>query len=210
MGSNNLFLRRARRVLTAVLALLGLLMVAVTTTPLVPRWARALAGPWDDPAGDIMIVLAGASLEDGILAESSYWRAVYAVRAWREGGFREVVIAGGSPEGPPPAQAMRQFLIAEGVPIASIRVETASHSTRENALNVTRMLAQTPGGKVLLTSDYHMFRAHRAFTRAGLVVAPRPFPDIIKRARGFSRWGLFLGLCLETTKIGYYFARGWI
>jgi len=63
----------------------------------------------------------------------------------------------------------------------------------------------------LLTSDYHMFRAHRAFTKAGLAVAPRPFPDAIKRSQNWeNRWPVFVELCNETAKICYYYIRGWI
>ena len=65
------------------------------------------------------------------------------------------------------------------------------------------------GRKVLLTSDYHMFRACRAFRKAGLEVAPRPFPDAGKRAANWlGRWPAFLDEVVETLKIGYYFVRG--
>jgi uncharacterized SAM-binding protein YcdF (DUF218 family) len=64
---------------------------------------------------------------------------------------------------------------------------------------------------VLLTSDYHMLRAHRALRRAGVTLAPRPIPDARKRYGGFSqRWSVFLELCGESAKIAYYWARGWL
>ena len=73
------------------------------------------------------------------------------------------------------------------------------------------LLDQLAGPKVLLTSDYHMFRAYRAFRKAGIDVQPRPFPDAIKQSMSrMNRWPVFLGLCTETTKIAYYFMRGWI
>jgi uncharacterized SAM-binding protein YcdF (DUF218 family) len=68
-----------------------------------------------------------------------------------------------------------------------------------------------PGKKVLLTSDYHMFRAFRAFRKTGLQVEPRPFPDAYKRINKWNlRWPVFLDLCLEASKTGYYRMRGWI
>jgi len=86
-----------------------------------------------------------------------------------------------------------------------------SGSTHENALYVTELLAGISGRKVLLTSDYHMFRARRAFKKAGLEVLPRPFPDARKRASGWTgRWPAFLDLVGETMKIGYYYVRGWM
>ena len=73
------------------------------------------------------------------------------------------------------------------------------------------MLAQTPGRKVLLTSDYHMFRAAQALRKAGVTVIPRPIPDASKRAGSWNlRWEVVQDLMIETTKIGYYWLRGWI
>ena len=187
----------------------GLLLLVVMFTPLVPWWARKLAGPWNDPSGDVLIVLAGSGLDAGILGESSYWRSVYAVRADRSVHFRRVVLSGGGPE--KPAAAMRDFLLFEGVPADNMVVEEASTSTRENALYVKQLLLNIPGRKVLLTSDFHMFRAYRTFRKAGLDVLPRPFPDAIKRSASYpERWPIFIDLCTELLKSGYYFVRGWI
>jgi uncharacterized SAM-binding protein YcdF (DUF218 family) len=109
------------------------------------------------------------------------------------------------------AEAMRDFLECHGVPREAIRLETRSNSTRENALYTKELLAGVPGRKVLLTSEYHMFRAHGAFRRVGLEVLPRPYPDVRKRAASWiGRWPAFLDLVVETVKIGYYRPRGWI
>ncbi|RPI12576.1 MAG: YdcF family protein [Acidobacteriales bacterium] len=195
-----------------LLAALGLLLVLVTFTPLVSWWARLLAGPWNDPPGEVLVVLTGSGIDSSILGESSYWRAVYAVLVYREGrGLRKILLSGGGGENESSALAMRTFLEASAVPGGIIRTETHSRSTRESALQVTRVLRDTPGRKVLLTSDYHMFRAARAFRKAGMVFEPRPFPDAIKRAtRWQGRWPAFLDLVVETAKIGYYMAHGWI
>jgi uncharacterized SAM-binding protein YcdF (DUF218 family) len=198
------------RILSSSLAGLGLLVVLVTVTPLVSWWAGVLAGPWEDPKGDVLIVLGGSLLADGVMGPSSYWRSTYAVLAWREGSFHELVVSGGPP-GKSIAEPMRAFLECRGVPRSAIAIETRSRSTHENALYVTELLARVPGRKVLLTSDYHMFRAHRAFKKAGLDVLPRPFPDARKRASDWTgRWPAFLDLVVETMKIGYYYVRGWI
>jgi uncharacterized SAM-binding protein YcdF (DUF218 family) len=203
-------LRVAFRFLVAAPSALGLLFVLVTVTPLVSWWAGLLAGPWDDPDGDVLIVLGGSLLEDGLMGQSSYWRAVYAIRAWKQGTFRQVVVSGG-PAHSSIAVPMRDFLESLGVPREAIQIETQSTSTHENAVRVSELLAHVPGRKILLTSDYHMFRAYRAFKKAGLDVLPRPFPDVRKRAVGWTgRWPAFMDLFLETIKIGYYRARGWI
>lgn len=187
------------------------MLIVVTFTPVDGWWARRLAGPLNDPEGDVLIVLGASALEDGVFGESTYWRSVYALRAWREGSFHAIVLSGGGPAKSSVAEAMRGFLESQGIPSDSIRVETQSHSTRENALLTKPILEAMSGSKVLLTSDYHMYRAYHAFQKAGIAVLPRPVPDARKRAANWlSRWDAFLDLGTETAKIGYYYFRGWI
>lgn len=204
-------MRKAIRWIVRAMAAIGFLFVFVTVTPVDYWWIRLLSGPANDSKGDVLVVLAGDSIKD-VIGWSSYWRSVYAVRAWREGGWREVVVTGGSLYGETPAaDRMRDFMVSQGIPAAAIRVEGESHSTRENALRSKALLEALAGRKVLLTSDYHMFRAYRVFRKAGIEVVPRPLPDAAKQAGWLrNRWTVFLGLAVETGKIGYYFARGWI
>jgi uncharacterized SAM-binding protein YcdF (DUF218 family) len=196
-------------------ATLGVVFLAVTLSPVVFWWATALAGPWNDPSGDVLIVLTGSGLEDGTLGMSSYWRGVYVLRFFKNENFNQVLISGTGP-GVPAAVEMRNFVVAQGVPAAAVRVETASQSTRESALNIARILREEPqryAGQrlILMTSDYHMFRSHRAFQKAGVTVEPRPIPDVRKRySSPLNRWGLFLELSAESGKIVYYWAHGWI
>lgn len=202
--------RRLFAVLVSPFAGLGLLVCAVTFTPLVSWWGGKLAGRWNDPNGDVLIVLGGSAGGDGIVGESSYLRSKYAVLAYKQGNFHSVVLSGGG-QPIPAALSMRDFLTCEGVPRSAMLTESASTSTRENALYTKQLLKGVPGRMVLLSSDFHMFRAYRVFRKVGLEVLPRPIPDAIKRAtRLKDRWPAFLDLVLETVKIVYYFARGWI
>jgi uncharacterized SAM-binding protein YcdF (DUF218 family) len=203
-------LKRLCQVLSWLFSALGLLVVVVTFTPLVSWWGGELAGPWEDAKGDVLIVLSGSPASDGIIGESSYLRAQYAVLAYRRDGFRAIVLSGGG-QPIPIATAMRDFMVCQRVPPGVIITETTSTSTRENGLYTWKLLASLPGKKVLLTSDYHMFRAYRAFRKLGLEVAPRPIPDARKRAARYrGRWPAFLDLLEETAKISYYYTHGWI
>jgi uncharacterized SAM-binding protein YcdF (DUF218 family) len=199
------------KIMRRVLAGIGALYLIVTLTPLDRWWTNLLSGPTYDPKGEILIVLSGDAFPDA-LGWGSYLRTLYAVRYWRGGGYRQIFVSGGpNPGGPAIATLMRDYMVAEGVPAAAITVETAAGSTRENALFTLRALRGVPGRKVLLTSDYHSFRAHRAFRKAGLDVVSSSLPDNYKRIDNWwSRWDVFIGLCRETIKIGYYFVRGWI
>jgi uncharacterized SAM-binding protein YcdF (DUF218 family) len=195
-----------RRVVVAGLAGLGLLMLVATFTPVTRWYARALAGNWADAKGDVLIVLGAGTIDKSTLDPESYWRAVYAARAWREASFREVIVSGAWA-----APLMRDFLVCHGVPESAIRIEQASRSTRENALYVKALLGGGGGRTVLLTSDYHMFRARRAFEKAGVQVLPHPFPYALKHYNHIERrWPVFIGLAVESVKMCYYRLRGWI
>lgn len=190
-----------------------LLLAVIHFTPLTRVWARGLAGDWTDSAGATLIVLSSEVEADGILGPSSYIRSLYAVRAYRTDAFKTIIVTGGqsgaAPE--PMGEAMREFLISNGVPSNVVRAETRASTTRENALFVKPMLAGITGKPVLMTSDFHMFRARRVFEKAGIPVVPRPVPDVLKRSnRMVNRWASFWTLVMETGKIGYYAWRGWV
>ena len=200
-------LRRSWFFLRNATALLGAPILLVTVLP--PRgYATQLSGAWPaEHGGGVLIVLGGDSTDVGILAETSYLRALYAVMTWRQEHFSKVVLSGNASIISP----MRDFLVSQGVPGDAIVLELNSRSTHENALRSSQMARAFPGPYVLLTSDYHMFRAHRAFTRAGLTVEPRPFPDALKRFNNW-RWRAVVTIQLleESAKITYYWSRGWI
>jgi uncharacterized SAM-binding protein YcdF (DUF218 family) len=194
------------RICVRICAVIGVIFLLVTFTPFVAWYGQKLAGPWNDPEGDTLVVLAGGSLDENFPAESTLVRCLYALRAYRGGHFRKVVVAGLGA-----GSQIRDLLACQGVPAEALVVESASRSTRENAVNTARLLAGDTGSTVLLTSDYHMFRAARAFRKAGLRVLPRPIPDAGKRAATrLRRWPAFLDEMVETVKILYYTARRWI
>ena len=200
-----------RRALLYSLALFGALVLFVSVTPIVKWWGTALAGEWNDPSGDVLVVLGGSVLDPGLMGSNSYWRATYALWAWQQGRFHYILVSGSGDAQTPVADLMADYLKFHGVPADAILVENHSSSTHENALLSKPLLEKLPGKKVLLTSDYHMYRALRCFRRAGVDIAPRPFPDARKRGNGWpARWSVFCDLVVETVKIGYYWRQGWI
>jgi uncharacterized SAM-binding protein YcdF (DUF218 family) len=193
------------------LAALGVVVIVVSVLPVAAWWGRILAGPWNTPQGDVLIVLGGDVEDDGSMGESSYRRSIYAFLAFREGGFHDVLLSGGGNNGYAIADSMKAYLEFRGVPSTALHVERTSMSTRENALNAVPILSHLPGKKVLLTSDYHMTRAYRAFKVAGIDVEPAPCPDAIKRSTSIAkRWAAFLDVVRETGALLYYYARGWV
>ncbi len=197
--------RSAGRWVMRMLAGVGLITVLVTITPIVSWWAHAYSGSIEQPRGDILILLSAANDDHGLISFSSYWRARYALLAWRTGGFRKIVISGGGGPG------ILDFLVVEGVPREDIVAEWQSDSTRENGINTARLVAGMPGKKVLLTSDFHMYRAVRVFRKLGVDVTPMPVPDVLKSAKHWNaRFPAFETLMVESTKIVYYRLHGWI
>ena len=204
---------------TTPLALLGGLVLIILCTPLVLWWSNWLSGDWpldlaNDPAKDqseILIVLAGGALDQGILGDNTYGRCVYTILAYRERKYKTIVLSGGSTGGPPVSILMRDFLVSHGIPQEVMVLETQSRSTYENALAVKPIVEKLAGRKVLLSSDIHMYRALRVFRKAGIEVSPRPFPEGLKRgSRWRGRLPVFFDLVDETTKILYYRWQGWI
>ncbi|MDQ1470010.1 MAG: hypothetical protein QOJ99_1490 [Bryobacterales bacterium] len=198
-------MRVAGRALYRFAALLGLLHILITVTPVLGWWTSALSSPWGPNDGDTLIVLGSDQTAPGVPGISSYWRSFYAVLVWRGGHFHRVIVTGKDVAG-----SMRDFMAAEGVPRDAITVENAANSTRENALFTARVLKGEFGRNVLLTSDYHSQRALRAFRTAGVTLTALPYPDARKRINSLmNRWDIFCVLSLETAKTVYYRARGW-
>ena len=76
-----------------VLVSFAIVFWLVTLTPITYWWARAFAKPWFGPEGDVLVVLGGSDQGD-TLGESSYIRAIYAVRAYREAHYRQIILSG--------------------------------------------------------------------------------------------------------------------
>jgi uncharacterized SAM-binding protein YcdF (DUF218 family) len=194
-------------------AFLGIYL-AVTLSPfVVDSWVTQFSKVgWTESDGDILIALTADVNPDGLLGYTSYWRAVYAVRAWREGHFKKIVVSGGYMGTKMSlASAFAAFLVGSGVPRDAIFLEERSTSTHENAMFTAELLRNDPGKKVLLTSDMHILRATKAFQHEGLAVTPRTFPDVGKAASNpLNRFNLTIALAIETLKIVDYYVRGWI
>jgi uncharacterized SAM-binding protein YcdF (DUF218 family) len=199
-------MKRAVRAVSRLLACIGLLLVIVSAIP-PGYYGGFLAGPWTEANQGVLVVLGGDSLNTGSLGEGSFWRCVFAVDIWSESHFHHLVVTGDRTT----TAAMRDYLLWRGIPSEALIVENASTSTHDNAVNTARLLSGNTEPVVLLTSDFHMYRAHRTFEKAGLHVTPRFCPDMLKRESDWrDRWRLFLDVTTEFGKIGYYRVRGWI
>ena len=80
----------------------------------------------------------------------------------------------------------------------------------ENGIACAHLLQNVPGTKVLLTSDFHMYRALRVFRKMGMEVTPMPVPDVLKDSQHWDgRVLAFEIMMVETMKIVGYRLHGW-
>jgi len=198
-------LRKASRAFFSLFAVIGFITVLVISTPVVSWWAEAYSGAIEQPKGDVLILLSAAGDDRGGISYSSYWRARQAIFAWQTGGFKKIVIVGGGGPG------IFNFLIVNGIPREAIIAGWESTSTRENAIEAERLVHNLPGKKVLLTSEFHMYRALRVFRKMGIEVTPMAVPDVLHSTEHWDgRFSAFETMTAETVKIVYYAIRGWI
>ncbi|MDR0436600.1 MAG: YdcF family protein [Propionibacteriaceae bacterium] len=122
------------------------------------------------------VVVLGSGLIDGrvtpLLANRlDLGRMVY--RNARAAGLTPLlVVSGGQGRDEPRAEAdaMAEYLVEHGIPVAEVVRETASRTTWENILNTKVLLTyhKVTGRVVAVTNNFHAFRAATLMRRAGL------------------------------------------
>ena len=160
----------------------GLLLAGVSNG--MPRVeSREAAG-----GADAVVVLGGGTqtfsvggLVAGELKGASRLRAMEAARVFTLIGARVLIASGGTPDGAqllqPESVALRAALIEVGVPAAAIVEESASKTTRDQALLIGPLLrAHDAKGFVLVTSPAHMRRSLATFRAEGLDPVPSTAP----------------------------------
>ena len=119
-------------------------------------------------------------IEIAVVSRPSAVRALEALRLYRMIQPSLVVVSGGAyvPVGKlPEAGAMREVLIAAGVPADHVVLDSMSRNTREHASNISAILrARGVTRFALVTSSVHMRRAIQDFSAAGLQAVPAPAP----------------------------------
>ena len=132
----------------------------------------------------VAVVLTGAtksnkSPSDRLYYERGVDRILYAIRLYREGKVKKILISGSElptfmavPNRDAQPRSMAETALMAGVPQADILLEPASLNTHENAkLSAPILRQQFPGQKILVvTSGFHLKRALACFRQQGLTV----------------------------------------
>ena len=234
-GVGLLYVRRGapwgRRWLTIVLLTYGLLatplgsgLVALPLARHQPRLSSAA-----EATGARAVVMLGGGVTshtaDGMTIDdldSSAVRLIESVRVYQLLGDPLLVVSGGNTgELDPPrteAAAFRAAAITLGVPASRILAETGSMTTREQAVEVARLLkARGIETFVLVTSPLHMSRALAVFRAVGL--KPVASASELRGDPGDISWSLAPdrgsiavadAALYEYLAWAYYWSRGWV
>ena len=126
---------------------------------------------------DFILILGCWFRKDGTLPPLLKGRVDRALDFWRrqkgQTGKEALLIPSGgqgSNETMPEAEAMRRYLLAQGIPPEAIRVEDQSKNTYQNMAFSRKIVEEiNPEGKVLFaTTNYHVFRSGLWANQAGL------------------------------------------
>ena len=178
-----------RRLLSVALGLAALL--CLLSLPIVGHLARGSL-EWQYPPSaevpsrdDTIVVLAGSTHitnREGTrlrLGDETMVRCQHAYDLYDRAGGCRIIVAGGivdsSAAGMTIAEAMRDFLVALGVPQDDLVMESTSSTTFENVRNVCMLLREENQPRIfLVTSAFHMLRTERCFAKQETKVIPAP------------------------------------
>ncbi len=141
-------------------------------------------GRRDSGPADVAVVL-GASVWTDRPSPVFRERIRHGVDLVKEGTVRRVLFTGGSgsPGELPEAVVAFRYAVDLGLPEGSILLETASHTTLQNLIFATQIMASQGLHTCLLVSDPdHMLRALRMARDLGMEAGPSPTPSSVYRS----------------------------
>ena len=127
-----------------------------------------------DAEVNYVIVLGAAVLEDQP-SQTLTARLEKAIEYLERNPHATVIVSGGKGEGETHSEAevMKAFLLANHVSEGRITMESAATNTRENIVFAGRLMGAESSGNfnevVIVTSDYHLYRAKRLARQHGMV-----------------------------------------
>jgi len=131
-----------------------------------------------DYSEDVVIVLGAGLRSDYAVSPHLYWRLLAAIEYYQVNPDARIIVCGGLGAGRTvtEAEAMALHLIEYGIPEESIILEDRSTTTEENLAFAKEILdGYFPEGfrAVLISNDFHMYRATRLAQQAGIYVNHR-------------------------------------
>jgi len=209
-----LWLTPLRRLVAAAVALLALLWLVVSFTPLTPWLAQGLVRRDAVGPADAVYVFASRVQEDGDPTSDAMSRLLKGVELVAEGRAPRLLVSEIPPPAGPYAPLARAWLATfarrgEVVSVGRIR------NTREEAAAVARLCRERGWARVLaVTSPTHTRRAAAALEKEGLVVSAVPSIetrfDLERLDWPGDRREAFAAVAHERIGLVYYRRKGWI
>jgi len=163
---------------------------------------------------DAIVVFSGDG-EANYINSSYQKRAQDALRLYRSGYSKRIVLSSGKGQTLPETEVIRSLLLTQGVPDSAITiVGGAPSSTQENVLHTANALQSLGLRSVLfVTAPYHSRRASLVWNRLapGIQLVVAPATDVPPKGPVWNigiRTARVIGF--EYSAIAYYWFRGWV
>lgn len=154
--------------------------------------AKRLNAP--EPA-DVLIVLGAQVYRDETPSPALKRRLDVALALYQQGFAGKIITTGaqGDNEPMPEARAMKNYLVANGVPEDAVFCDPDSYNTIQNIGNAkTIMEAQGLASAIVVTSDYHLWRALSICKDFGI-------PATGAGSKNAETWPMAVRNCLQET-----------
>ncbi|MEL6777728.1 MAG: YdcF family protein [Cyanobacteria bacterium J06597_16] len=178
--------RRASGAIALALFILFFSSNPVVSEKFVSTLEQQYLPPNPVPIADAIVVLGGATHPASaprpwVEVSERGDRILYAARLYNQKRAPKLILSGGritwqgGGNSPSEADDMKEFALAMGVPANDIVLEGTSLNTRQNAVNVQKILQEQSIDTVLLvTSAIHMPRSIAIFNKLGINSIPAP------------------------------------
>lgn len=166
-------LKRVRWRRLILLALVLWLWVIFTLAVVIDAYGRVNRA---QPA-DVIIVLGAGLRADNTPGPALIRRTTQAASLWKAGYAPVIICSGGKPGNRTrsEADACAELLRGDAIPDSAIILEDQSRSTEENTFE-SREIMQANGWltAIVVSDNYHLFRAYRLFRNASLLITTSP------------------------------------
>lgn len=130
---------------------------------------------------DVILLLGCKVREEGVPSLLLEYRLEKALALYNEGYAGHIIVSGGQGDNEPmsEAQAMKNWLEAEGVPNSVIIMEDQSTSTYENLKN-SKPIMEREGFKtaIIVSNDFHIYRALQMAKEFEIKASAAPAPTL--------------------------------
>lgn len=164
--------RRRRWVQAMAVTLLIFAMIEACLMTAVAVTARTMDAP--EPADVIIVLGGGLDPVSGAPLSTLAYRLERAAELYEAGYAPRLIVSGGQGADEPmsEAESMRRYLVELGIPDDAIILEDRSTNTQQNLeYSKAIMTAENYDSALIVTSDYHLWRALKLAQRVGMTAS---------------------------------------